>query len=260
MEIVKMRDLLRDPAGVFALLEQDEGAVVLTRNGTPIATLTRIDKESAASAILPDFNDRRARAVRAQAEGQMISADEVLMRRPASSQEAEPEEGPRLDLVGGRSETGEPDQLLRLITAVLGTDATELADQLEARVDEASGPVVQVVTAADHSQAGSDTSAEIVAHVRNLNRGLFSRYFFRTYLNRVAELLPHLEELDTKGEAIDPAGLNKELQVEVLDEITSRIRTLNASVVTKSFGGDPLDVRQYEAFVLGVEQDLEVAL
>lgn len=83
MAIVKMRDLLRSPATVFASLEEDGEPILITRHGEPVAMLISVSQTDAISAImatLPEFVERRASADRAIAEGRTISSEDLLAR------------------------------------------------------------------------------------------------------------------------------------------------------------------------------------
>lgn len=83
MPIVKMRELLRSPNAVFDDLEKDGEPILITRNGDPLAMLTRIEPAEAMSAVmsaLPEFIDRRRQAEFARSEGRVAPADAVLAR------------------------------------------------------------------------------------------------------------------------------------------------------------------------------------
>ena len=92
MAIVKMRDLLRSPGAVFEDLEKGGEPVLITRNGDPLAMLTRVEPADAMSAVmsaLPEVIDRRRNAEFARDEGRVASGDEVIARL---TPEAPPEE------------------------------------------------------------------------------------------------------------------------------------------------------------------------
>jgi prevent-host-death family protein len=102
MPIVGLRQLSRETRDVIDQLQQDGEPVVITRHGKPIAALTAVTDEQAASvalAAVPEYVARREDAARAIAAGEGRPSSELLaeieaedagldLEEPASAQEA----------------------------------------------------------------------------------------------------------------------------------------------------------------------------
>lgn len=81
MPVVGLRELSRDTRDVIEKLETTKEPVVVTRHGKPIAALTPISEEDAASyalALAPEFVASRERAARSIAAGEGEPVSQVL--------------------------------------------------------------------------------------------------------------------------------------------------------------------------------------
>ncbi len=252
MAIVKMRDLLRSPNTVFDALAEDGEPVLITRNGDPVAMLTKVEPSRAVSAVmsvLPEFVDRRKRAELARSEGHTISSEEILARL-ASEPTAAEDQGSGLE-EGQGTGPGEVEAttqettleaLLGEVTVLFGGDAArEMADTVSERIIRASEPVVQVVAAADPESASAE------------DRGVFGRLLPGVYASQLAsltsELLPELRRGPTT-----PEQIHQSLRQRVLDDVTLRVRQFNESAAHRTLSGAGLSLPLYEYLVGTFEQ------
>jgi len=259
MPIVKMRDLLRNPnTTVFDVLEEDGEPVLITRNGSPVAMITRVEPSRAVSAVmsaLPEFVDRRKRAELARSEGRTMSSKEILARLASEPTAAEDQEQSREEAQGtgpGEAEAQSHETALEAIlgevTVLFGADAArEMADTVSERVIRASEPVVQVVAAADPESTDAE-DREMEERVYALSGELFGRLLPRVYCWQVAdltsELLPELQSGPTT-----PEQIHQSLRKHVLDDVTLRVRQFNEYAAHRTVAGTELSLPLYEYLV-----------
>ncbi len=263
MAIVKMRDLLRSPNTVFDALEEDGEPVLITRNGDPVAMLTRVESSRAVSAVmsaLPEFVNRRKRAELAWSEGRTISSDEVLARlasEPTAPEDQgsgrEEDQGTGPGEVEAQTQETVLEAILGEVTVLFGADAArEMADTVSERVILASEPVVQVVAAADPGSADAEDQG-VEERVYELSGELFGRLLPGVYCSQLAgltsELLPELQS----GPAT-PEQIHQSLRQHVLDDVTLRVRQFNEYAAHHTLAGAELSLPLYEYLVRTFEQ------
>ena len=263
MAIVKMRDLLRNPSAVFDGLENDGEPVLITRNGAPVAMLSRVEPSRAVSAVmsaLPEFVDRRKSAELARSEGRTVSSEEILARLASEPAIAEDqgsghEEGQETGLreVEAQGQETALEAILGEVTVFFGADAAqEMADTVSERVIRASEPVVQVVAATDPGSTDAE-DGEVEERVHELSGELFRRLLPSVYCSQLvsltSKLLPELES----GPAT-PDQLHRSLRQHVLDDVTLRVREFNEVAAQRTPVGSRLSLPLYEYLVRTFEQ------
>lgn len=90
MPVVGLRQLSRETSSVIDQLQSDGEPVIVTRQGRPIAALTAVSEEQAASfalALAPEFVASRERAAAAIAAGEGQPASELLAEFEAEDDE-----------------------------------------------------------------------------------------------------------------------------------------------------------------------------
>jgi hypothetical protein len=253
MDLVKMRDLLRDPNKVFDELEQSGTPKLLTRNGTPIAMLTRVEPANAAQAamaVIPEFASSRSLAEMARREKRTISSEELLKDLENDSVGIEVRRMEDNSLPEDEINYG----VLEEMTFFFGTEsADEIAEDVALRVAAASVPVLEAV-AGHETKVGviSETQSEVVRRVHELNGQLFIQCLGPVYR---AKLHPtFLEWKNRKLHSPDQAArARKRLIGDVLNEVESCVIKINRTAVASEFGGSSLDLPKYSALVAGLQ-------
>jgi antitoxin (DNA-binding transcriptional repressor) of toxin-antitoxin stability system len=263
MAIVKMRELLRTPNPVFDALVEDGEPVLITRNGDPVAMLTRVEPSSAVSAVmsaLPEFADRRKRAELARSEGRTVSSKEILARlasEPTAAEDQGPGHEEGQETGPGEVETGAQEAALEAIlgevTVLFGADAAqEMADTVSEQVVRASEPVVQVVAAAGPESADAEdrgVEERVYALTGELFRRLLPSVYGSLLVGRTSKLLPEPQSGPTT-----PEQLHQSLCQHVLDDVTLRVRQFNEDAARRTLAGAGLSLPLYEYSVHTFEQ------
>ncbi|HEY4938107.1 MAG: Antitoxin Phd YefM, type toxin-antitoxin system [Actinomycetota bacterium] len=83
--LLNVRDLARGTSSIIDEVEREHACFVITRHGTPVATLTPIDPEALEDFILaqaPEFVRSRRSAERELAQGKTVSLSKFLEGEP----------------------------------------------------------------------------------------------------------------------------------------------------------------------------------
>lgn len=253
MAVVKMRDLLRQPGSVFAQLETTREPVLVTRNGEAIAALFPVDPQEVAHiamAALPEFAESRRRAEHARREGRTLSQEDI-----------------ERDLAARHDATEEPsaetrEGLLHAFATLFGeANAHELAPQLDARIADASEPVLRAAAVAGlpaseaEAENPDDAKDELRVRIYQLTGKLFEHLLAETLESKVSDRLAthpiaDADENEQEGVSGDPV-LGKPLAVETLEAVTERARWFNSQI--SDFGNpEVFSLPVYEAFIKGV--------
>jgi len=87
--LLNVRDLARGTSGIIDEVERAHACFVITRHGTPVATLTPIDPEALEDFVLsqaPEFVRSRRRAERELAQGKTVSLSNFLEGEPEDTE------------------------------------------------------------------------------------------------------------------------------------------------------------------------------
>jgi antitoxin (DNA-binding transcriptional repressor) of toxin-antitoxin stability system len=259
MAIAKMRDLLRNPKPVFDGLESDGEPVLITRNGSPVAMLTKVEPSKAVSAVmsaLPEFVDRRKRAELSRSEGRTVSSQEILARLASEPATAEDqgsghEEGRETGsgAVEAQGQEAALEAILEEVTVFFGADAArEMADTVSEQVIRASEPVVQVVAATGPGSADVE-DGEVEERVYELSGELFRRFLPGVYCSQLVGLIPELLPELHSGPTT-PEQMHRSLCQHVLDDVTMRVQEFNELAAQRTPAGAGLSLPLYEYLVL----------
>jgi prevent-host-death family protein len=253
--IVKMRDLLRNPTEVFDTLEPGDDPVLITRNGEPVALLTPVAPEDAASAALaalPGFAERRRQADQAMREGRIVRSAEVLSRLRAQpgAEALAPEEDAVATLhdVFERLAERDRDPVTESITLLFGSDtARKRSERVRLLVAEGAAPVLNAVVEAETAR-GKSSAEEVAERVSGLSACLFGNLLQRTW-HQAFERMNLAINLNGKAAAADA---HEVLAEKILERANAATAALNMEVAGRLFEGAPLDLPRYDAFVAGV--------
>lgn len=255
MAIVKMRDLLRNPTEVFDTLKPGDDPVLITRNGEPVALLSPVAPEDAASAALaalPEFAERQRQADQAIREGRMVRSSEVLSRLRAQpgAETPAPEEEAVATLHGAFERLAERDRdpVTESITLLFGSDmARKRAERVRLLVAEGAAPVLDAVVEAETAR-GKSPAGEVAERVSGLSARLFGYLLQRTWRQAFEQMDP---ALTLTGQAA-AAEAHDALAEKILERANAATAALNLEAARRLFEGAPLDLPRYYAFVAGV--------
>jgi len=253
--IVKMRDLLRNPTEVFDTLESGGDPVLITRNGEPVALLSPVAPEDAAStalAALPEFAERRRQADQAMGEGRVVRSAEVLgrLRAQPGAETLAPEEEAVRTLHGAFESLaeGDRDPVTESITLLFGSDtARKRAEQVRLLVAEGAAPVLDAVVEAETAR-GKSPAEEVAERVSGLSAWLFGNLLQRTWRQAFDQMDPAL----TLTGQVPAAEAHEALAEKILERANAATAALNLEAAGRLFEGMPLDLPRYYAFVAGV--------